>query len=469
LAGAAEEVGATTFFGKEFLELAEAFTEVENEMDKDNNDLADEMSKVDVDDPEMPTPTEEGGGSASWTSWTKFRTNAVQMAQVLMGGIKLQEWEKEMFLFPKACRVCRLAELDMYDCHRCQGSTYCSAEHREADAERHAELCSELKYAMVLDNYESTISIAAPPVPSPIDETFRPEKFRDQDIKSYLMEQVEWSRTSTLYASNTSGTKKGKKKGKKAAASETETAAVDLDEMEFRFLSDRLSGSLTIVSACLGLEEMANGVGIGACRDLTIHIVGANVVEMLGIIKWEYLTHRLPALENCRIVFIGPELGEQGESENGECEGIGECQECTDRGKSLTYEVRPMTYHHYVQEGQEKGYYSMPDLVCAFNCGFHEFKDMPDRDEWAPSLKLLVEHPMVPLIFTSYTENEAALDLTSFKKQFSDGELAKLKFEVTGAKNSFRSHRPVRDFACDNNMDVFYANQFVTVVRGRGE
>ena len=101
MAGAAEEVGATTFFGKEFLELAEAFTEVENEMDKDNNDLADEMSKVDIDDPEMPTPTEEEDKSASWTSWTKFRTNAVQMAQVLMGGIKLQEWEKEMFLFPK--------------------------------------------------------------------------------------------------------------------------------------------------------------------------------------------------------------------------------------------------------------------------------------------------------------------------------------------------------------------------------
>ena len=81
--------------------------------------------------------------------------------------------------------------------------------------------------------------------------------------------------------------------------------------MEFRFLSDRLSGPLTIVHACSSLiDEMANGVEMGVCRDLTVHIVGANVVEMLGIIKWEYLTHRLPALENCRIVFIGPELGD---------------------------------------------------------------------------------------------------------------------------------------------------------------
>ena len=67
-------------------------------------------------------PIEEEDKASSWKSWTKFRKNAVQMAQVLLGGGKkpLQEWEKEMFLFPKACRVCRLAELDMYDCHKCQ-------------------------------------------------------------------------------------------------------------------------------------------------------------------------------------------------------------------------------------------------------------------------------------------------------------------------------------------------------------
>ena len=67
-------------------------------------------------------PIEEEDKASSWKSWTKFRKNAVQMAQVLLGGGSrpLQEWEKEMFLFPKACRVCRLAELDMYDCHKCQ-------------------------------------------------------------------------------------------------------------------------------------------------------------------------------------------------------------------------------------------------------------------------------------------------------------------------------------------------------------
>ena len=40
-------------------------------------------------------------------------------------------------------------------------------------------------------------------------------------------------------------------------------------------------------------------------KELTIHIAGSNIVEMLGIIKWEYLIHRLPNLTKLHLVFIG--------------------------------------------------------------------------------------------------------------------------------------------------------------------
>lgn len=295
LTAAAEEVGAKTFFGKEFQEFPDEDPDEEaDEEGRDDEELAQELSAVDLDDavvPDEAVDMEGGDKAASWKSWTKFRVNAVQMAQVLLGGIRLQEWEKEMFLFPKACRVCRIADLEMFDCHKCQGTTYCSSDHRDQDTDRHAEICPELKYAMVMDNYESTVSIAAPPVPSTIDSSFRPEKYRTGDIKSYLIDQVGWSRTSSLYPN-------AKKNKKKSKASDDPTE-VDLDEMEFRFLSDGLSGPLTIVHACTSLvDQMANGVEVGACRDLTVHIVGASIAEMLGIIKWEYLTHRLPALEN---------------------------------------------------------------------------------------------------------------------------------------------------------------------------
>ena len=49
-------------------------------------------------------------------------------------------------------------------------------------------------------------------------------------------------------------------------------------------------------------------------------------MEMLGLIKWELIAHRLPNCACLRIVFVGPELEENGEEEDGECEGVGECQ-----------------------------------------------------------------------------------------------------------------------------------------------
>ena len=60
---------------------------------------------------------------------------------------------------------------------------------------------------------------------------------------------------------------------------------VDLPEMEFRFLSDRLSSPLSLLFA--GSKYGLNNKRIETVRELNIHIVGSNVMEMLGIIKWE--------------------------------------------------------------------------------------------------------------------------------------------------------------------------------------
>ena len=86
----------------------------------------------------------------SLIEWTKFRMNAVKTCQILMGR-QLQEWEKEVFLFPRVCRVCRTSrnKPNMIDCFSCLGVTYCSQEHQEQDKKHHTKFCQELKYAMV--------------------------------------------------------------------------------------------------------------------------------------------------------------------------------------------------------------------------------------------------------------------------------------------------------------------------------
>ena len=112
--------------------------------------------------------------------------------------------------------------------------------------------------------------------------------------------------------------------------------------------------------------------------------------------------------------------------------------------------------------------FCVPDIVCAFNCGFHEFapgfsKGISSGDDtWGASLTSLVRTPGVPLIFSSYTKTEALKDLECIKQACADQNL---EFLIAAQKNPYRSSRPIRDFEFDNDCDTFYNNQFYSLVR----
>lgn len=61
----------------------------------------------------------------------RFRMNAVRMCEILTRR-QLAFWEKEMFLFPRTCRLCRYAKVEgMIDCPDCKCVSYCSQQHYE--------------------------------------------------------------------------------------------------------------------------------------------------------------------------------------------------------------------------------------------------------------------------------------------------------------------------------------------------
>ena len=407
LATAAEEVGADNFFGHQI------------------EDFGDECNDVNLKEGEQQQDLEESPNekTRSWKSWTKFRVNAAKMCEILIGR-PLEPFEKEVFLFPRACRVCRLAKKEgMKDCLECMSVTYCSEQCLEDDLPRHRrKICRELKYAMVSDNYESTITIAAPPVPSELDKTF-------QELGNNIQEHLKFS-----------------------CQNDSSSPTVDMAEMEFRFLTDRLTGPLTIAycGAKYGLNENIHIKNVK--EQFTLHIVGSNINEMLGIIKWEYLLHRLPNLQTLHLVFIGLEL--DNEPDSGISPDIDPCDACLDEGRNIKYEIRKMGYENYSQKCHE---YCLPDMVICQNCGFH------DNVDWIAALPFLVRHVGVPLIFTSYTYSEAQKDLDLIRKSL-DHDL-NLKIEARHIENPFRSHRPHRDFEYDNDCDVFYSNQYLSVVR----
>jgi hypothetical protein len=133
MATAAEEIGAETFFSRGL-------------------DIGDD-DEEDVHRSEDPS-----------ANWTRFRVNAVRMCEVLLAR-RLEEWEKEVFLFPRACRKCRTATKDgMVDCAGCMAVTYCSQQHMDEDAEHHRpRFCKELSYAMMCDNFEVSSFVESTP------------------------------------------------------------------------------------------------------------------------------------------------------------------------------------------------------------------------------------------------------------------------------------------------------------------
>jgi len=112
LSTAAEEVGAETFFGREFRFVDTDENVAGNDVDAENvDDVEKEFEKLDLKkeseetekdsksekDQEETELVEEEDKAASWTAWTKFRVNAVKMCEILMNR-KLQEWEKVILL-----------------------------------------------------------------------------------------------------------------------------------------------------------------------------------------------------------------------------------------------------------------------------------------------------------------------------------------------------------------------------------
>ena len=100
-----------------------------------------------------------------------------------------------------------------------------------------------------------------------------------------------------------------------------------------------------------------------------------------------------------------------------------------------------------------------------FNCGFGEHSDSsPELETWKPALTQLVREEDTPLIFTSYNLTEAEKDLKLILE--ANKEVGRnLKVEVGAKENPFRGHRPFRDFEFCQNRDVFFHNQYYSVVR----
>jgi len=355
--------------------------------------------------------------------WNTFRMNAVKTCSVMLSRA-LSLVEQEMFLFPRVCRMAGCHSTGtlsdpLQDCSTCYCVAWCSDMHREEMVDQHNTVCRELRLARVADRYECQVSVGLPSLPSNLDKEYLGTA---PDITHFV--------------------------DKPWAVKEEITK----EELDFAFLTNQLSGPLTLLDAASRfLPELSTRTS------LTVHIAGASLYEMMGIIKWEYLAHRLPNISNMQMVFIGPEL----EQEEEEQVPVPQCGDCTTLGRSITYQTHSTTYQQ-----MRKVDSTVPDLVLVQNCGFSEYSTEAGSTEWEEGWAGLghLLHQGSILIFTSYTEGEAVTDLARFLEHC-DKEVEVL---ARCEENNMRSHRPIRDWEQDRDKDVFYSNQFISVVKQAG-
>ena len=344
----------------------------------------------------------------------------------------LEKYEMDILNFPRVCNICKQSNVTLLiECDDCHSVFYCSDEHLELDRLDHHRWCSEYILNLKCNTYEAKNGIQDMPLPLDVDDTYTS---LTDDIKTFLKPQLKPNDGSTMD-----------------------------HEMEI-VISERLSYSLTLLYS---LQKMGVGLSkepLNSIEELKVHVVGATSLgEMLGIIRWEYMLHRLPALNKLHIVFIGPEIYKDVETDEDvlndkhglDDSGVTRCEDCVKKERVIFYEMANMTYHEFTESLR----YSKPDTIISFNPQFFKTQDS-DTNSWIPTLEVILDSPEIPLIFTSYTSDEANKDLEFIKDICNN-----FKTLYTTEKNPFCSLRPMRNSSKLGD-PLFYSNQYLTCVSG---
>lgn len=318
---------------------------------------------------------------------------------------KLEPYEKEMFKFPKACYVCHKPDTrELVDCPSCPCASFCK-EHK--DDPFHVARCQQLGFCYDMD-IASTVFIRHPPrnsIPYHTEKAYLPAS-----IKHFI----------ELYMN------------------EDKTLLVNSD-IQTAHTSEYLTRPLTLLHALEKLEYLPGST-------MTIHVIGANLIELDGVEIWETLLHWIPSLTTLKIILVGPDL----DNEKSEC-SICDC--CMEKGMKLNLETYGLLYKEYVDIDT----FVKPDIIAGFNVGIAEWENVGSpEDTWSQSLLVLPEQKC-PFVLTSYTDGELKKEHARLCKV-----LNKKLDCLYGGKNDFSSLRPHRDYETEY---VYYQNQYMMVYR----
>jgi len=349
--------------------------------------------------------------------WKQIRFKHMTVCEEMLSR-PMEAYEKEMFLYPRACDTCHETTPELlHTCHQCHSVSYCCDAHLR---KMHSKFCKDLRLLVDIHCYQNEHGVCDPMLPDKMLTTYEnlPPNIREFLVVSML----------------------------------GPVKAYGMGNIELAVLSEFASYPLTLLYALQNIP-VTEAAHISRQTELTVHVVGAEFsAECDTITKWDvFLLNVLPGLRKLHVVFIGPELEIAG-SRPGVTEEDFTCEPCRGAGKRFTCEFQPNTYYHqYCRSPQ----FRPPGVICAFNAGIYRTTGHERRDSWLDTIPYLVPDAGVPLILTAYTLLECPQDVARIQQEH------KVDVLLPPMKNPYRSTRPAQNFLNEHDSPLIYKNQYV--------
>ena len=211
--------------------------------------------------------------------------------------------------------------------------------------------------------------------------------------------------------------------------------------------TDASTNALTILA---GLEATLPDLITRTC--LTMHIVGAELQELLVQRLNEELLHLLPNLQRLVVGYIGPHV--PSESHGDELEDVGCCTNCMSANRTRSIFIKRDLYHDFTKSRLFATH--PPDLIAAFHPGFSQ----EEVKSWQPTLERILDLD-VPSVFTSYNVDEVIEEEEALQKLVA-------RFLKKPEENQWRARHPYLDYATER-YSIYYLNYFWYIVKGKIE
>ena len=111
----------------------------------------------------------EAHNVTSHEQWKQIRFKHMTVCEDMLGR-SMEAYEKEMFLYPRACETCHETTPEkLHTCHSCHSVSYCSEEHLRKN---HAKFCKDLRLLVDIHTYQNQHGVCDPLLPDKMLTTY---------------------------------------------------------------------------------------------------------------------------------------------------------------------------------------------------------------------------------------------------------------------------------------------------------